>query len=160
MNTRVLCLLLLGCVSGAAARADRYYLLTGVDAGQYPGQDRYIPPYEPPTVTRAVQDGDRLAGTSDVGAVVSYQGTGAPLYAPNYAGSLSLLWRRGHVPWENAPLLGIEFLGGPLLDLDGDLGNGVRSYVPVMRYALIDPLIDPPSVRLLLDVWARSVVDR
>jgi len=30
------------------------------------------------------------------------------------------------------PLMGIDFLGGPLLDLDGDLGNGSRSLVPVI----------------------------
>src|SRR6185295_11583475 len=79
-------------------------------------------------------DGDRLAGTSDTGATVVYQGNGTPMYQPNHVGAMSFLFRRGSVPipgFGELPLMGIDFLGGPLLDLDGDNSNGVRSLVPV-----------------------------
>jgi hypothetical protein len=79
-------------------------------------------------------DGDRLAGDSPTGANVTWQGSGAPMFSPNQFGSLSFLLRRGSIPAGGAhrvPFMGIEFLGGPLLDLDGDLGNSSRSLIPV-----------------------------
>lgn len=108
------------------AVAEQYELLTGVNAQHYPGPPRYIsdPPFVP------IYDGDRLAGTADDGPVAAYQGTGTPMFQPNQFGSLSFMWRRGHIPFSTFAFLGIEFLGGPLLDLDGDLNNGVRRLVP------------------------------
>jgi len=123
------CLFLL---STSAALADRYYLLVGADARHYPGQERFL---TGPTGTPGpIYDGDRLAGTSDVGPLVPYVGSPGtqPLYDPNYLGSLSMLYRRGTIPFAGGvPILGIEFLGGPLLDLDGELANGVRRLTPV-----------------------------
>lgn len=118
----------------APALGDKFDLITGVDATHYPGVSRFVSPNPGPGFPGTFGDGDRLAGTSDVGAVVAYVGTGAPFYAPNHIGATSFLFRRGSVPAgpsANVPLIGIEFLGGPLLDLDGDLNNGTRSFVPV-----------------------------
>ncbi len=116
------------------ALAAKFYLLTGVDGERYPGADRTVVAIPGPGIPGAFPDGDRLAGTSDVGGTVVYQGIGTPRYAPNAFGSLSMLYRRGSVPLTGGsqlPFMGIEFLGGPLLDLDGDLGNGTRSLIPV-----------------------------
>jgi hypothetical protein len=118
----------------AAASAAEFRLLTGVDARKYPGVARNVAPSPGPGFPGTFADGDRLAGTSDTGATVAYQGTGTPMYQPNQAGAMSFLFRRGSVPIppsNHVPLLGIDFLGGPLLDLDGDNGNGSRSLVPV-----------------------------
>lgn len=115
----------------SSAMADRFVLLTGVDARHYPGPERLLAPNPGPGSPGPVYDGDRLAGTSDIGPVVSYVGTGTPRYEPNEFGSLSMLYRRGLIPWVNAPILGVEFLGGELLDLDGDLDNGMRSLIPI-----------------------------
>lgn len=110
----------------AASSAEKYELLTGVNALRYPGPPRFIT--QPPVVP--IFDGDRLAGTADDGPMITYQGTGAPMFQPNQFGSLSFMWRRGHIPFSSFAFLGIEFIGGPLLDLDGDLNNGVRRLVP------------------------------
>lgn len=129
--------------SGAAA--ERFVLLTGADALHYPGQSRTVVPVPGPGVPGAFFDGDRLAGTSDTGPVVQYQGINGQdlLFQPNEFGSLSFLFRRGSVPLGPPgvlPFLGIEFLGGPRLDLDGDLGNGVRTLIPVQGQ---DPALLP-----------------
>lgn len=115
--------------------ADEFRLLTGVDAGLYPGSERPVFISPGPGFPGSFFDGDRLAGTSDVGPTVTYMGVAPdPFFVPNEFGALSFLFRRGSVPLGpsgQVPFMGIEFLGGPLLDLDGDLGNGSRSLVPV-----------------------------
>lgn len=124
----------LGAFVAAPLFAAPFDLLTGVDVGLWPGIDRTVP-LDPVNgiVPGTFRDGDRLAGTSDVGPVVQYNGLGVPLFEPNHVGALSFLFRRGSVPLfgPQLPFLGVDFLGGPLLDLDGDLNNGVRSLVPV-----------------------------
>ncbi|MEW6250946.1 MAG: hypothetical protein AB1716_09885 [Planctomycetota bacterium] len=132
--------------SAATARAEKFYLLAGADARHYPGAQRNL--FGPGGAPGAVYDGDRLAGTADIGPTVNYVGTGTPLYAPNYLGSLSFLFRRGTIPYAGGiPLLGIEFLGGPLLDLDGD-PNGPRSLVPVPPYNVVEI----PGTRSFVDL--------
>lgn len=128
----------------SVALAEQFYLLTGVDATHYPGTARSITGDSGPGFPD-FYDGDRLAGTSDVGAIVPYYGV-APedlLFAPNAFGSLSMLYRRGSVAFlSDNPLMGIEFLGGPLLDLDGDPNDPNRSLTPV---AETSPAIIPRS---------------
>jgi hypothetical protein len=136
----------------SAAGGDNFYLLTGVDVQKYPGSARYLPGGPP---VFPVYDGDRLAGTADVGPTVVYNGEPGNLYQPNHLGSLSFLWRRGTVPG-GLPFLGIEFLGGPLLDLDGNLGNGSRSLIPPdPDVELVTPVEIPGS-----DSFAQFVTDR
>lgn len=121
-------------IAAVSARGAEFRLLVGVDIGRYPGTARNVAPSPGPGFPGSFADGDRLAGTSDTGAIVAYQGIGTPLYPPNHVGAMSLLFRRGSVPipgFGPLPLMGIDFLGGPLLDLDGNLNNGVRSLVPV-----------------------------
>lgn len=120
-------------LGAAAARADTFYLLTGVDVGKYPGARRPMDAVPGPSITGAFDDGDRLAGTGDTGGDVVYVGTGAPVYPPNHVGAFSFLFRRGSVPAFGpfVPIMGIDYLGGPLLDLDGDADNGTRSLIPV-----------------------------
>ncbi len=132
---RTVILTLLPVALALPARAEKFELLTGVDARRYPGAMRMLAPQPGPGIPGPVYDGDRLAGTPDVGPTVAYVGTGTPLYDPNEHGSFSFLFRRGSVPIGPPgvyPLLGIEFLGGPLLDLDGDLSNHSRSLTPVV----------------------------
>lgn len=127
------CLLI--ALSASAASAETFEFLVGVDAGHYPGTERSITPMPGPGQSGPVYDGDRLVGTSDVGPTVAYVGSGTPLFPPNDLGTLSCTYRRGSVPLippDVYPLVGIDFLGGPLLDLDGDLNNGSRSLVPVI----------------------------
>ena len=128
----IVCVLLLSACSVAVA--EKFTLLTGVDARRYPGTERMVAPLPGAGVPGSFFDGDRLAGTSDTSIdVVPFVGLGTPMFEPNEFGSLSMLYRRGSVPLGPAgqlPLMGIEFLGGPLLDLDGDLENDVRSLVP------------------------------
>ena len=123
-------------VLGAAAfsRADTFQLLTGVDAGLTPGASRTVFPSSFPAsgIPGSFTDGDRLAGTPGTTAA-TYGGTGSPLIAPNAYGSLSFMFRRGSLPVQGAgqlPLMVTDFLGGPLLDLDGDLNNGSRRLTP------------------------------
>ncbi len=139
MRMRILTLAALALVAASTAVADRFELITGVDARLSPGTARSVPPLG------MFVDGDRLAGTADRGGTVSFLGVGTPLYQPNEFGSLSFLFRRGSVPLfpsGRLAFLGIEFLGGPLLDLDGDLSNGVRSLTPVAGQS---PLAIPGS---------------
>jgi len=118
-------------VAAARAPAAEFRLLTGLNAGRYPGVARSISPAPGPGFANDFYDGDRLAGTSDVGPTVVYQGFGTPLYAPNHVGALSFLFRRGSVPAPpyTVPLMGVDFLGGPLLDLDGNTA-APRSLIP------------------------------
>lgn len=111
-----------------------FFLVTGVDATLAPGTARPVTASPGPnTAPGLFVDGDRLAGTSDVGLPVAYLGTGSPLVAPNEFGSLSFTFQRGTIPAGPGviTLLGINYLGGPLVDLDGNLGNGSRSLIPV-----------------------------
>lgn len=125
-------------VAAAVASAQQFQLLTGVDASRYPGTTRNVIPIPGPMLAPGqFSDGDRLAGTPDVGATVNWLGNGTPLYAPNQFGSLSFLYRRGSLTVNSGglrafPIMAIDFLGGPQLDLDGDLGNGSRSLTPVI----------------------------
>lgn len=128
------CMLVL--LSAGVATADTFEFLVGVDVGHWPGPERFITPMPGPGIAGPVYDGDRLVGTSDVGPMLDYVGIGAPLFPPNDLGTLSCTYRRGSVPLGPAgvyPLVGIDFLGGPLLDLDGDLNNGSRSLTPVQN---------------------------
>lgn len=111
--------------------AEQYELLTGVNAGLTPGVGR--PVFPQAGYPGTFFDGDRLAGTAGT-APATWLGSGTPLFTPNQFGSLSFMFRRGSVPvggGNQVPVLGIDYLGGPLLDLDGDLGNGTRSLTPV-----------------------------
>jgi len=144
----------------AVAAGDSYTLITGVDARLYPGAARPLMPVPGPGFPGTLSDGDRLAGTADIGGTVNYVGTGTPLYQPNEFGSTSFLFRRGTVPAGPSnvvPLMGIEFLGGPLLDLDGDLNNGVRSLTPVFGQT---PVAIPDSasvIELAVDTSAGTI---
>lgn len=143
-------------VVGSAA-AENYHLLTGVDALRYPGATRYIPGQ--PQGIQPINDGDRLAGTTNIGPVVSYVGFGVPMYQPNRLGSLSFLWRRGNLPFAGGvPFMGIEFLGGPLLDLDGDLNNGQRSLIPVVDVNAVEIPGSDSYIRLMPDLAAGQIV--
>ncbi len=126
----------LGCTS---ASAEEFRLMTGVDAGLFPGSSRPLPPVPGPGFPGTFFDGQRLAGTADVGPAVTFLGSGTPLFEPNAFGSLSFTFKRGSVPAgpQVVPLMGIDFLGGPLLDLDGDLDNGTRSLIPVFDVAAV-----------------------
>lgn len=133
-NTMRLAIVLIILTTARVAPAAPFELLVGVDVGLWPGTERSVAPSPGPGVPGPVYDGDRLVGTSDVGPAVAYRGLGSPLFQPNDLGTLSGTYRRGSVPLGPAgtlPLIGIDFLGGPLLDLDGDLNNGTRSLVPV-----------------------------
>lgn len=136
------------CVAAmsAAAFGDRFELLSGIDAGYYPGPARNIAPTPGPGFPGTFNDSMRLAGCWDAVPPVSYVGTGTPLFQPNEFGAISFMFRRGSVPLGppgNLPFMGIEFLAGPLLDLDGDLNNGVRSLTPVSNTT---PAIIPNTV--------------
>ncbi len=122
-------------VLSAPLSAETFNLVTGVDNTLAPGTPRVIFPDPGPSVAPGTfADGDRLTGTSDVGPPVAYAGTGTPFFDPNQFGSLSFTFRRGSVaagPNVILPIMGIDFLGGPLLDLDGNDANGSRSLIPV-----------------------------
>lgn len=124
----------LSIVFSASVFAEPFNLVTGVDSRLSPGTPRPIfPDPGPSQAPGTFVDGDRLAGTSDTGPPVAYAGTGTPVFDPNEFGSLSFTFRRGSVaagPNIIIPIMGIDYLGGPLLDFDGDAGNGSRSLVP------------------------------
>ncbi len=118
----------------SSAGADKLTLLTGVNVRHWPGSERAVTPVPGPGIDGTFYDGDRLAGTADDGPEIQFVGVGTPMFQPNEFGSLSFLFHRGSVPIPftgQMPLMGVDYLGGPRLDLDGDLGNGVRSLVPV-----------------------------
>lgn len=122
---------------GSLAFGQQFQLLTGVDARRSPGTTRTVSASPGPTLAPgSFSDGDRLAGTSDTGGTVNWAGSGTPQYLPNQFGSLSFMYRRGSLSVNAGglralPIMAIEYLGGPQLDLDGDLGNGSRSLTPV-----------------------------
>ena len=136
------------CANGSAA--DEFQLMVGVDPGLWPDQGRFVEPQQCgfPSCAGELFDGDRLAGNLPAGPPVTFQGVGTPLFDPNEFGSLSFTFRRGSVPVSGSqfPLQGIDFLGGPLLDLDGDLNNGSRSLVPVSGQT---PVVIPDSASLI-----------
>jgi len=143
--------------SVSAASAAPFRLMTGVDVGLWPGTDRSVDAVPGPSVAGTFRDGDRLAGTSDTGSAIVFQGSGTPLHPPNHLGTLSFLFRRGSfvVPFAGVqqPILGIEFLGGPLLDLDGDLTNGSRSLVPVVdNMGIAATPVEIPGTFSLIDL--------
>ncbi len=114
-----------------SALADQYQLLTGVDPGMTPGPARNV--FSVAGVPGNFTDGDRLAGTLSPTESAAWQGNDSPLIAPNAHGSLSFMFRRGTfglAPGVQLPIMGVDYLGGSLLDLDGDLGNGVRILTP------------------------------
>ena len=130
----------LGAMFGLAlvastAFAVPFELLTGVDEGRWPGPGRTVVPVagggnsQPGTF----YDDDRLAGVGTQGPTITFIGTGQPLLAPNEFGALSFVFKRSSVPLGNGqfPYMGIDFLGGPLLDLDGNAGDATRSLIPV-----------------------------
>jgi hypothetical protein len=137
------------------AHAGEFHLLTGVDVQQWPGTARDVSPSPGPGFPGPFRDGDRLAGTSDSGGTVDYVGTGTPIFAPNQFGALSFVFKRASVPAggsNQVPLMGIDFLGGPLVDLDGDVGNGERSLIPVSGQTAV-PVPDTASlVDLVFDL--------
>ncbi len=148
-------LLLAGAIAVATVKpsallAEEFHLLTGVDVRHWPGQVRNMPP---PNGSGEFRDGDRLAGTADTGEVVQFVGTGTPYFDPNEFGALSFIFKRASV-LGSLPLMGIDFLGGPLLDLDGDLYNAYRKLIPQDgtppaeipgSASLIDLTIDTPA---------------
>jgi hypothetical protein len=71
--------------------ASPFNLVTGSNPTKYPGPNRNVSPSPGPGFPGTFHDGDRLAGTSDVGVTVAYVGLGTPMYAPNHLGSLSFL---------------------------------------------------------------------
>lgn len=118
-----------------SAAAEPFELLTGVNMQQYPAPSRFVAPVPGPGFPGTFYDGDRLAGLGAAGPMVTFQGVGTPFFATNQFGATSFILRRGAVPVGGpnvVPFMGIEFLGGPLLDLDGDLTNGARSLIPVV----------------------------
>ncbi|MEK6644737.1 MAG: dockerin type I domain-containing protein [Planctomycetota bacterium] len=146
-------------VLGQAAWGGTFTLMTDRDATKYPGPNRLLAPSPGPGFPGTVHDGDRLAGTSDVGATVTYAGLGTPMYAPNHVGAMSFLYRRGSIPAGGAnrvPILGTDFLGGPLLDLDGD-GAGPRSLVPVADQTPVEIPGSSSHVDLSFDLSSLTV---
>lgn len=135
-------------------QAEQFQLLTGVNAGMSPGAPRPVFASGPPAgAPGTFVDGDRLAGTA-ASAPAPYQGTGTPLLSPNQYGSLSFMFRRGSIPLGPAgqqPLLNVDYLGGPLLDLDGDLGNGSRRLTPMGGQTPVEIPGSSSSIGLSLD---------
>jgi hypothetical protein len=128
--------------------ADVFELVTGVAPGTSPGAPRSVNPSSFPTggVPGSFRDGQRLGGTPSA-AATAFGGVGTPFFNPNQFGSLSFMYRRGSVPIPagpgvtlQAPVMAIDYLGGPQLDLDGDLNNGSRSLTPVPGQT---PVVNP-----------------
>lgn len=119
---------------GSTVRAEQFELLTGVDHGLAPGGARFVTSQLGQSVP--FFDGDRLAGTAGTTPTAWLGNAPAPFYSTNQFGSLSFMFRRGTLRAEipgpqpqslQIPIQAIEYLGGPRLDLDGDLNNGQRS---------------------------------
>ena len=143
-----------------ATMADSFDLLTGVNAGKYPGANRTVSPSPGPGFPGTFNDGDRLAGTGDDGPAISFFGVGSPMYSPNQFGALSFMLHRGSIPagpGMQVPFLGIDFLGGPRLDLDGDLNNGSRSLIPVSGQTPVEIGGRKSGINLSID-YAAGVV--
>ncbi len=134
------------------AQAEQYQLLTGVDAGLTPGAMRMVTSTSGGTLP--FFDGDRLAGTTGTFSA-AWQGNnpGDLFYQPNQFGALSFLFRRGSANFGGPaqPLMSIEYLGGPLLDLDGNLGNGSRSLTPTLGVSPVEIPGSTSSIGLSFD---------
>ena len=149
--------------AAALAPAAQYELLTGVNTRKYPGTATSVfvtpPPSTPPGIPGTFRDGDRLAGTADDGTTVNWQGSGTPVYLPNHVGSTSFLFRRGSVPAgvQQICFMGIDFLGGPLLDLDGDLNNNARSLTPITNVTAVEIPGSFSHIDLSFDLTAGTV---
>ncbi|GJM25059.1 MAG: hypothetical protein DHS20C16_14740 [Phycisphaerae bacterium] len=118
-----------GMLTATAAFADQFELVTGVGAGTSPGATRTV--FSTSGGAGAFTDGQRLGGTPSA-APIAPTGT-TYLQSPNQYGSLSYMFRRGSINFGGpaTPFVSVDYLGGPLHDLDGDLGNGSRSLIPV-----------------------------
>lgn len=121
-----------GLLTVSGALADQFQLVTGVGAGTQPGAFRVV------TSTSGgngfFQDGQRLGGTPSSVPIPSPNPPINYIQNPNQYGSLSFMFRRGSIDFGGpsaTPFVSVDYLGGPLLDLDGDLNNGSRSLVPV-----------------------------
>ena len=128
-----------------------FYLLTGVDPLRWPGETLMIDPNPGPGFAGQISDGDRLAGTSDMPGIAEFTGIGTPMYEPNEFGSMSFTFRRGTVPippFGVSPIMAVDFLGGPLLDLDGDVNNETRSLIPVVGGSTVEI----PGTESLIDL--------
>lgn len=125
-RTQLAVVAIAGLTFCATARADRFELMTGIDAGMAPGSPQIVSSQSGTMSFGPFLDGDRLAG-SGAATPVSWMGspTPGPIYSPNQFGAFSFMFRRGS--FNTAPIQSIDYLGGPRLDLDGDLGNGQRS---------------------------------
>lgn len=153
MMTRLTVGILTVAAAAGPALAQQFLLLTGENVGNYPAVARSVMPVPGPGFPGTFNDGDRLAGTGDDGPAIVFQGVGTPLYPPNHVGALSFQFKRGSIPagpGMQVPFMGIDFLGGPRLDLDGDLNNGTRSLTPVGAATPVE-VVGLPSY-LLLDV--------
>src|SRR5262245_44539263 len=146
-------------VSAGSAAAEPFELLTGIDALHYPGSARLVTAMPGPSFPNYFYDGDRLAGTSDTGPIVQFQGIGTPRYQPNYQGALSFFFRRGTIPAgpNVIALMGIDFLGGPLLDLDGALSNGVRRFTPIANTSPVEIPGSRSGLDLTLDTAGGAI---
>lgn len=153
-------ILTLATVMAPYARGESYQLLTGLNPGMAPGAARSVFPSGPPVVVPGTfVDGDRLADPFDATAA-PYLGSGTPLVSPNQYGSLSFMFRRGSIPLGapgNQPLMNIEYLGGPLLDLDGDLGNGSRRLTPQAGQTPVEIPGSSSFIGLSLDTGAGAI---
>ncbi|NOX59295.1 MAG: hypothetical protein GXP29_10610 [Planctomycetes bacterium] len=134
MKIRLLQLAALMCFAPTVS-AVPFELMTGVDADRWPGPSRVV---SPTPGGGNSQDGmffddDRLAGVGPTGPSITFQGFGIPLLDPNEFGALSFIFKRASVPlgFGQLPFMGIDFLGGPLFDLDGDANDASRSLIPV-----------------------------
>ncbi len=119
----------------SAAHATPFEFMTGVDEGRWPGPGRTVVPVAGGGNSQngTFYDDDRLAGVGTQGPMITFIGTGQPLLDPNEFGALSFVFKRSTVPLGlgQLPDMGIDYLGGPLLDLDGDAGDASRSLIPV-----------------------------
>ena len=140
--------ILLACLAvSGAAQGEPFFLVTGIDATRNPDVARTVSPVS--GFPASFHDGDRLAGSGPTGAAVTWLGEGSPMFAPNQFGAASFLFRRGSIPVgapNQIPIMGIEFLGGPRLDLDGDLDNETRSLIPFIDQT---PVVIPGSQSLI-----------
>lgn len=137
-----------------------FFLITGVDPLRWPGVTQLLPPNPGPGFDGETGDGNRLAGTSEETDVAEFTGIGVPMYAPNEFGSMSFTFRRGSVPvppFGVSPIMAVDFLGGPLLDLDGDIENGTRSLVPLVGGSAVEIPDSDSLVELDFDFEGGSV---
>jgi hypothetical protein len=147
--------------------AERFQLLTGVDAGRWPAPARNVDAAPGPGYTGTFYDGDRLAGTLPQGAAMDFQGSGTPtpelsFLSTNGLGCLSFVFKRASVPipgtGRQLPWMGIDFLGGPLLDLDGNAGDGSRRLIPDVGVDAVPMPGTTSYIDLALNTSASTVV--